>query len=148
MARIYSSLIQSDFGQHHGNFEAVVLEGNALVHWWRDNSNDQVIWNRGEIVVPSPLAAGPGTILQSSFTSDGHGNLEVVVPLFALPYKLDLYHYYRDNATMHWQQIQLVAENVAGPASMISSDFKGASGHPNFELVVPIRDGDREAVLT
>ena len=39
MPTILKSLIQSDFGEVHGNFEAVVLRGDQLLHFWRDNAD-------------------------------------------------------------------------------------------------------------
>lgn len=40
MARLFKSHLQGDFGSDHKNFEAVVLEGRDIWHWWRDNSAD------------------------------------------------------------------------------------------------------------
>jgi hypothetical protein len=48
---IFQSLIQGDFGGDHGNFEAVIREGNALVHWWRNNESPNFEWKRGQHVV-------------------------------------------------------------------------------------------------
>jgi hypothetical protein len=56
MPRILSSLIQSNFGGDHGNFEAVVLEGDSLVHWFRDNEAPNSPWKRGQVIVPSGAA--------------------------------------------------------------------------------------------
>ncbi len=49
MPRTYASLMQSDFGgNRHGNFEAVIVQGEQLRHWFRDNShNDFGPWVRG-----------------------------------------------------------------------------------------------------
>jgi len=46
-----ASFIQSTLGQPgRGNFEAVILEGNSLVHYWRDNSNNSFQWYRGPVI--------------------------------------------------------------------------------------------------
>ena len=72
------SMIQSDFGgSGHGNFEAVLWNGNELVHWWHDNSNVQLPWQRGQTI--STKATGPGSIIQSDFGGASHKNFDVVV---------------------------------------------------------------------
>src|SRR5712692_9954800 len=142
MIRIFQSLIQSDFGDaSHGNFEAVVLEGDQLHHWWRDNANDKV-WKRGQNIIPSGAAA-PGSIIQSDFTHDGqHGNFEVVAPVFAPDGTMELWHYFHDNSDtgLPWQRAQRIATNVASSAGILQSDF--GDEHKNFEVVVPlVEDG-------
>jgi hypothetical protein len=89
-------IIQSSFGTPNapGNFEAVVLEGKNLVHYYRDNSpTGQQKWHSTAVITSS--ATGPGTIIQSSYgTPNKPGNFEVIVP------EGDHYvHYYRDNGT-------------------------------------------------
>ena len=141
MQRIFQSLIQSDFGDdQHGNFEAVVLDGDRLDHWWRDSANGNT-WNRGQNIVPAGAAA-PGSIIQSDFTHDGrHGNFEVVVPVFAPDGTMALWHYYHDNsdANLPWQRAQRIATNVASSGSIIQSDF--GDENKNFEVVVPLVEG-------
>jgi hypothetical protein len=67
------SIIQSDFKSGgHGNFEVVVLEGSNLMHYWHDNSNMALPWQRGQ--TNSIAATGGGTIIQSYFKSGGYGN--------------------------------------------------------------------------
>jgi hypothetical protein len=131
-------LIQSDFGGTHGNFEAVILQGKSLVHWWRDNSDPALPWKRGQIIVQEGAAAA-GNIIQSDFGSGSHGNFEVVVPLFAADGTLELWHFWHDNSEVNlpWQRGQRIATKVAGPASIIQSDFRSGS-HGNFEVVVPV----------
>src|SRR5262249_55034702 len=44
-------IIQSDFrspGSNHGNFEVVVPEGNTLVHYFHDNADPTLPWQRGQ----------------------------------------------------------------------------------------------------
>jgi uncharacterized protein DUF4185 len=147
MRRILSSLIQSDFGDAHGNLEAVILEGDRLrpprrsssfaVHWWRDSTDAPFPWNRGQVIVQGAAAAG--SIIQSDFRSGDHGNFEVVVPLFASDGTLELWHFWHDNSDMNlpWYPGARIATNVAGPGSIIQSDL-GSGDHGNFEVVVPV----------
>jgi hypothetical protein len=45
------SLIAADFGTGpHGNFEVAVLEGNQLVHYWHDSSNQSLPWQRAKVI--------------------------------------------------------------------------------------------------
>ncbi|MGB8996562.1 MAG: hypothetical protein WCC65_14815, partial [Pseudonocardiaceae bacterium] len=83
MARVYVSLIQSDFGgSRHGNFEAVIVEGEQLWHWSRNNSDTHLPWIRGQrITGDQDDVVGPGCIIQSTSSTAHHGNFEVVVPL-------------------------------------------------------------------
>ncbi len=138
MARIHCSLIQSNFGGDHGNFEAVILEGNSLVHWFRGNTIDNPPWRRGGVVAPG-IAAAAGSIIQSDMGDSQHGNFEVVVPLWAPDQTMELWHFWHDNSDVNlpWARAQRVTTNVAAPACIIQSDFKG-DGPANFELVVPI----------
>jgi hypothetical protein len=62
--------------QFHGNFEALVVEGTQLVHYWRDNSVPAQPWQRGQVI--STAASGSGCIIESHFGAVG--NFEVVVP--------------------------------------------------------------------
>lgn len=142
MPRIFSSLVQSDFGGDHGNFEAVVLESDSLVHWFRDNNGPSPPWKRGQVIVSSGAAAA-GSIIQSDFGGGDHGNFEVVVPLWASNGSMELWHFFHDNSDVRspWQRAQRIAVNIAGPASIIQSDFRG-DGHGNFEVIVPVVSSD------
>src|SRR5215212_9578264 len=145
MPNIFQSLIQSDFGGDHGNFEAVVTEGDTLAHWWRDNEAPGLPWKRGQTIVPAGVA-GAGGIIQSDFGSDDHKNFEVVVPLRGSAGRTELWHFSHDNsdATLPWRRGQRVTgdvDDVAGPAPLIQSDL-GSGDHGNFEVVVPLRVAD------
>jgi Domain of unknown function (DUF4185) len=138
-SRIFTSLIQSDFVTNgHGNLEAVIRSGDELRHWYRDLS-DRRIW-----VEAQPIASGvvyTASLIQSDFRgSDGHGNFEVVVPVRNPSGGTDLLHYFRENSDVStpWRPAQMVAPNIAGPGSLIQSDFRGSDGHGNFEVVVPL----------
>jgi hypothetical protein len=142
MVRIYNSLIQGSFGGRHGNFEALVIQDHRLVHWWRDNTSDDIQWNSTG-PISSEIAEYPACLIQSSFQTGGKGNLEAIAPLRAGDGTIGLWHFYRDNTNSNWYKIQLVEANAAGPASMIQSDFRGSSGYGNFELVVPVWAGGK-----
>jgi hypothetical protein len=125
------SIIQSTFGTaigNPGNFEAVVLQGNQLVHYWRTNGDVNTAWQRGQVV--STAATGPGSILQSDFGNPG--NLEVVVQEGS-----QVRHYYHDSSRPNsaWVRGQAFGTGVTGAPTMISSDFI-SGGHRNFEVVV------------
>ncbi len=137
MPAILKSLIQSDFGGAYGNFEAVVLRGDQLMHFWRDNTDPALPWKQGQVIVPAGVAAA-GSIIQSDFGSGAHGNFEVLVPLFAPDGTMELWHYWHDNSDVNlpWQHGQRIATNVAGAGCIIQSDF-GSGQHGNFEVVVP-----------
>jgi hypothetical protein len=142
MSSIFQSLIQSNFGDaRHGNFEAVLVEGESLAHWWRDNSVPWRPWNRGQHIVNQGVA-GAGSIIQSNFGEARHGNFEVVVPLRAGG-RVELWHFFHDNSDVAkpWQRGQRVTgdtDDVAGPGALIQSNF-GSRDHGNFEVVVPLR---------
>src|SRR5260370_6146878 len=143
MPRILNSLIQSDFGGDHGNFEAVIQEDDRLIHYRRDSSDPELPWHRLKVIVPGGVA-GAGSIYQSDFgRPDHHGNFEVVVPLWAADQRSEeLWHFWHNNSDMslEWQPVKRIATNVDGPGCIIQSDFG------NFEVVVPLwaADGTQE----
>jgi hypothetical protein len=107
------SLIQSDWaGGGHGHLEAVVLEGNNLVHYWRD---ENFAWHFGELITAN--ATGPGSIIQSSQVGLlGHGYYEVVVP------EGNRLQHYRNN-NVNWYLSDTVTFSATGPGSIIQSDW-------------------------
>ena len=141
MARLFKSFLQSNFGGDHKNFEAVVLEGSDLWHWWRDNSADGNPWKRGQQIVAG-RARFPASLIQSDFGSGGHGNFEVVAALAGNGGASELWHLWHDNSDVNkpWafgQRITEVGRQVVGPASLIQSDFR-SDAHGNFEVIVPV----------
>lgn len=61
------SIIQGSLGGKIGNFEAVVLEGDHLIHYQRDNSASGFHWSspmRGDVITNK--ATGSGSIIQST----------------------------------------------------------------------------------
>jgi hypothetical protein len=115
-----------------GNFEAIVLEGQNLVHYWRDRDNPGV-WHRGSTI--TSIASGPGSLIQSSFRArpDVPGNLEVVV----LEGR-NLVHYWRDSVNPgSWHRGDVVTRNATGPGSLWESGFcSEPDAHCNLEVVV------------
>ncbi len=143
MQSIFSSFIQSDFSANgHGNFEAVIKVGGDLLHYFRDNADDQRLWYFRSPVVEGNVAF-PGALIQSDFRRGEHGNYEVLVPLFQPNGVTQLWHYFLDNSAVanQWARTRLpVTEDgvhVTGPASLIQSDF-GHDGSRNLEAVVPL----------
>ena len=143
MPRIFQSLIQSNFIRDgHGNLEAVIIEGDSLMHWWRDSGIEGRPWQRGQRVTEDKdEVAGPAALIESDFIHDGHGNFEVVVPLKVPGGRVELWHFFHNNSDVNllWERVQRVTgdnDEVAGPAALIQSDFI-RDGHGNFEVVVP-----------
>jgi hypothetical protein len=123
-------IIQSDFRGDHGNFEVVVLEGNHLVHYFHDNSDVNLPWQRAQTI--STFATGAGCIIQSDFKSGDHGNFEVVVLEGH-----ELVHYFHDNSDVNlpWRRAQTMGTRATGSGCIIQSDFRSGE-HGNFEVVV------------
>jgi hypothetical protein len=156
LARVYVSLIQSDFtAGRHGNFEAVIVEDGQLWYWYRDNRNVDLAWtpDNSEVRLPWIRAqrvtgerdnvAGPGCIIQSASSAGQRGNFEVVVPLRLASGAVELQHFYRDNndSRLPWVRGQRVTgggDEVAGPGCIIQS-ASSAGQRGNFEVVVPLR---------
>ncbi len=145
MSRIHVSLIQSDFGRSQHNFEAVIVQGAQLWHWFRDNSrNNFGPWARGSrITRDQDTVAGPGCLIQSDYRTGRHGNFEVVVPLRHANDTVELWHFYRNNSDprqpwIRGTRVTSDHDNVAGSACLIQSDYR-TGRHGNFEAVVPLR---------
>jgi hypothetical protein len=136
-------LIQSTFGTpgNPGNFEALVLEGNNLFHYYRDNSAPGFPWHK--TVAVSSSAVGPACLIQSTFATPGNpGNFEALVlednpahPGFP-PY--NLVHYWRDDSTpgFPWHKTVAVSSSAVGPACLIQSTFATPGNPGNFEALV------------
>jgi hypothetical protein len=125
-----ASIIQSDFKSgDHGNFEVVVREGNALVHFFHDNADVSSPWRRGQTITNNP--GGPATIIQSDFRSGNHGNFEVLTVEGT-----SLVHYWHDNSDVAspWQRGQTVTTPAGGVVGFLQSDFRSGD-HGNFEVV-------------
>jgi Domain of unknown function (DUF4185) len=124
-------IMQSDFGSdQHKNFEVVVPEGYNLVHYFHNNSNILLPWQRAQTI--STHTTGPAAIIQSDYKSGDHGNFEVL----ALE-GTNIVHYYHDNSNVAsgWDKAATVSTTATSGASLIQSDFKSGDHH-NFEAVV------------
>jgi hypothetical protein len=142
------SMIQSTFGtpDYPGSFEVVVPEGSNLVHYSRDNTQQNPTWSGPTIIMDN--AAGSGALIQSTYgTPDHRGNFEVVVPTQRHPI-YELLHFSRDNSTnMQWSFVEIVMSeyNTGGQfdsPSLIQSSY-GTPTHPgNFEVIVVDTDSN------
>ena len=128
-------MIESSYSGWYGNFELVVLEGNNLVHYWRDNAAAGLPWHRGVTITSD--ATGPACLFQSDYGVAGTpANFELFVqegPVIG--------HWFRDNSdpNLPWIRITSVlaaGDKASGPACVIQGDY-GAGAHGNFELIVP-----------
>jgi hypothetical protein len=132
-----SALLESPFRSDTskpGNFELLVLGGNNLVHYWRNNSDPALAWHPG--VTFSSAASGPASVIESGYRSDASkpGNFELLVPE-----SNNLVHYWRDNSdpALPWHRGPTVSTAVSGPACMIGSSYRADSSRPgNFEALV------------
>jgi hypothetical protein len=123
-----ASLILGDHigGDGHRELEALILEGNDLNSYIRDNTG----WH--QLVTITTTATGPAAMTLSDFVNpSGYHNLEVLVPEGS-----NLNHYYRDNTGWHGPTATVTA-NATGPASLILGEHVGADGHRNLEALVP-----------
>jgi hypothetical protein len=124
-------IIQSDFmsTNGHGNFEVVVPEGSALVHYWKTEGG---AWTRGATIATGVSSAG--SIIQSDYSSDsGHGNFEVVVKEGD-----HLVHYWKDNSSPAgtWHRAGTFGTGATDAPSLLQSSFgTGSGGHGNLEVV-------------
>jgi hypothetical protein len=117
-------------GADHYNFEALVLEGNELWHWFRDNQVDGLPWIRvGQVPVK---ATGPASMIQSDYHSDeDHGNFEALIPTAD-----GLWHWFRNNATGEWKPVVQVTPRPGSVGCIITSDYENEEDHRAFEALV------------
>ena len=132
------SMIQGDFGIGVMNFEAVVLQGSNLLHYWKDNSVSgfskpwQLATVAGSPDIVTTKATGPGCLIQSDYLGLGHGRFDVVVQEGS-----QLVHYSRDNtsATPGWNlDPNVISSSVTGPGCLIQS-YRTVAGHGRFEVL-------------
>ncbi len=131
-----SFMTQGRFGSR-GNFEMVVPRSSGgLAHFWRVNDDPSLPWNGPRPFGSSDTYAAV-TLIQSNFTSLGHGagNLEVVA---RTGNRLDFY-WREDAAPFTWHAGTIALESgVIGNPALTQSNF-GVMG--NFEMVVPLATG-------
>jgi len=144
------AIIQSDFkSDDHGNFEVLVplwmpTQHAQLWHFFHDNGDIGSAWVRARHPVTDDRdqVVGPASFIQSDFQNDEHGNLDAVVPLMGPHGHTELWHFWHDstNVDTKWHRARRItgeADQVAGPASIIQSDFRDGE-HGNFEVIVPL----------
>jgi len=134
------SVIQSDYktGSSVENFEAVVLEGNNLVHYLRDNSTPLLPWQATSTITSN--ATGPGCIIQRNANTGQHGNFHVVAMEANSQGGNSLVHYWRDNSNPShpWRKGQEITSKAIGPGSLIRT-FNGGGysrGEDGWSLFV------------
>ena len=124
------SIIQSDFtAGGHGNFEVVVREGAALVHYFHENDNVNKPWQRGETI--STAAGGSAVLIQSDFKAAGHGNFELLTSEGN-----NIVHYFHpnDNVSKPWQRGQTVLAGAVSVGGLVQSSLN--QPHGNFEVAL------------
>jgi hypothetical protein len=153
------SLLSSSFGAR-GNDELFVPQGDAVVHYWRDNDAEGRPWHRGASLSyrfdPTPnqrpdtirAVSSPAAVaaIQSNFRGDGrHGNYELIVrvarPVSRSGDTLDFWFFDSDGRAWHGPFPVLVdgapIVGVTGDPAFFQSTW-GTKG--NFELLVPQGD--------
>ena len=141
-----SSLLRSDYPMDadHYNFEALVLIGDKLFPYTKDNSDPGNRWVRTQTGPITDGVTAPACIVRSDFvTGADHFNFEALILR-----KNELTHWYRDNSEnpREWQfaevvdVAQYVPGGATGPASMAVSDYQ-SDGHGNFEALIPTGSG-------
>ena len=106
----------------------MALEGNRLVHYFKDNSDPSRPFQLGGAI--TDRATGPGCIIQSNIGDPG--NFEVIVPEGSR-----LMHYFKDNSDVrHTFQVGgVITEAADAPAAIV----QGRIGSPgNLEVIAAI----------
>ncbi|PWT90451.1 MAG: hypothetical protein C5B56_05380 [Proteobacteria bacterium] len=143
-----SSLIQSDYTHRHGhgNFEALVLIGEDLFHYYRNNTPGPINrWQRS--VKIGGVVTAPACLIQSDWQQGAENkNFEALVLEGQ-----DLWHWVRRNdSDMRWERQEQIGQTidgtfhplaVTGAASMIQGDYGTNADHGNFEALIPTADG-------
>jgi len=143
-----TSFIQSDFpkGAEHGNFEALILEGSQLVHYWHDNADNTSPWRRGQVVFDR--VAGDASLIQGNLGEGNHGNFEaVILEATASADRHDLCHWYRDNSRDEspWIRGARITSNAVYPGCIIQGNFRSGT-RGNLEVLVAERDPHTNAL--
>ncbi len=115
---------------HPHNFEALILEGNNLVHYWRNNSVANLPWNRDQTV--STIATGPACLMEGPYGSPG--NFEALVQEGR-----NIVHYWRNNSLggTPWSRGVTVSSSAIGPACFVESGNRASANFPgNFEALI------------
>lgn len=141
-------VIEGGFGKdapkaRPGNFEAVVLQGNSLVHYAHDNSDTRKPWSRGQEITPQATGAGCIAERLSTRVTDASGRVtrcgdfEVVVPEGG-----NLNHYRRDMSAANtpFTLIDTVTGAASGPGCIVETRWGNT-----FALDVVVPEGSQLA---
>jgi hypothetical protein len=93
-------LIESSFRDRFGapgNFEMLVQEEGNLVHYWRNNSDPDLPWYRGDVICGDILGFRSFLQSKSHKSLDGHGDFHVFVNQRSGTNDSTWVHYRRDN---------------------------------------------------
>lgn len=106
-ASVIPNRMQSD------RYDALVLEGKALVHYFRIGNATFDLWQRGTVV--SIEAIGPAYLIQGTL---GASNFEAVVPEVS-----GLVHYFKDNNSVStpWQRARTITTAAPGAAVLVQT---------------------------
>jgi subtilisin family serine protease len=142
--RQHGNFIQSTWGTC-GNFELIVVQGNAIQHYTRDNDDAAPPWKLMDTLSYQASGSIPKSVsvTQSTYRGDGkHGNYELVARVGSAtpgePDHLDFWSF--ESSTGHWNGPSPVLVNgqpitdVTGDPVLIQSTW-GNKG--NFDLLVP-----------
>lgn len=131
------SFIQSDMGREfgqHGNFEVVVPQGQTIAHYYRINGPTPGAWQGGPTNITG--ADSSASLIQSDYTYQGHGNLELLVRQG--DQVAHWYHVYGEPENA-WHQGQVFAHGVTGTPALMQSNFgrENPGQHGNLEALIP-----------
>jgi hypothetical protein len=111
-----------------GNFEAVVLEGNILWHYWRDGRDSTKPWIRAQLVTDH--ATGPGCITERISQREYQPPRDRILPgdwdVVVLQGN-ELHHYTLDTSATNPPFVHrgIVTSQATGPGCIIESDSDG-----------------------
>jgi len=135
-----ASFIQSNIGSSNNNFEAVVLEGSNLVHYYKNNSTPGNPWVPTDTITTS--ASSAGCIIQSNLASPG--DFEVVRQ------GTNLVHCQRDNTNSAYQWTPKPTATISTIATSSACIIQSNLGPDknNFEVVaVETTDTDAQNIV-
>ncbi len=149
-----SCIIEGGFGRKFnknpqdsqpGNFEAVILEGNNLWHYWHDSFDVTKPWTRANLITDK--ATGPGCIIERLSTRvtnlngivNRPGDFEVIVQQGN-----DLHHYTHDNTNPanSWVLQGIITHDAKGPGCIIETVPMSATIN-NSQLEVIVLEGNQ-----
>jgi hypothetical protein len=109
-----ATLIQGDYGDGHRNLElAVPLANGEVWHYWRDASDPELPWQRGQLITSA--AGGWVALTQSDVgrEENGHGDFEVLAE--ELSQSLVAYWHPNEEVSLPWLRGQVLLGEPAPP---------------------------------